>query len=192
MPDPVLHLLVGPNGAGKSTLYAEVIGPATHLEFVNADIIGKERWPDEPFDHSEEAAAIATERRRELIAQRQSFVTETVFSHRSRLELVSIAVAAGYLVTMHVVMVTDDLAVARVGSRYSVGGHPVPEDKVRARFERLWPLVADALTVVDTGFVCDNSQGRTPLKLVATFQRGTLVGEAHWPAWTPRPLLAVG
>jgi len=43
MADPVLHLLAGPNGAGKSTLHEKVIGPTTHLEFVNADVIGS--WP---------------------------------------------------------------------------------------------------------------------------------------------------
>ena len=34
---PVLYLIVGPNGAGKTTLFERVIGPATGLEFVNAD-----------------------------------------------------------------------------------------------------------------------------------------------------------
>ena len=68
MADPVLHLLAGPNGAGKSKLFAEVIGPATHLEFVNADEIAAQRWPEDPEGRPYDAAVIAAERRAELIA----------------------------------------------------------------------------------------------------------------------------
>ena len=46
-------------------------------------------------------------------ADRTSFVTETVFSHPSKVDLVRAAAAAGYQVTLHVVMVPVDLSVAR-------------------------------------------------------------------------------
>lgn len=45
MTGPVLHVIVGPNGAGKSTLYTRVLGPETHLPFVNADLMYAEE-PD--------------------------------------------------------------------------------------------------------------------------------------------------
>lgn len=188
MADPVLHLLAGPNGAGKSKLFAEVIGPATHLEFVNADDIAGERWPEDAERRSYDAAAVAAERRAHLLAGRTSFVTETVFSHQSKLDLVNDARAAGYLVTLHVVLVTEELAVARVANRVEFGGHAVPEDKVRARFHRLWPLVAKAIAVADTAFVYDNSRIKPAFRVVATFHHGTLVGEVNWPPWTPVPL----
>jgi len=63
MPDPVLHLLAGPNGAGKSMLHDTVIGPATHLEFVSADLIAAQRWPEDPAGSSYKAASLAAERR---------------------------------------------------------------------------------------------------------------------------------
>ena len=192
MPDPVLHLLVGPNGAGKSTLYEAVIGPATHLEFVNADLIAAARWPDDPSDRSYEAATLAAAHRRELIGHRQSFVAETVFSHRSRLDLLRDAVAAGYLTALHAVMVPEELAVARVKNRVEAGGHPVPEDKVRNRFQRLWPLVAEAIGMVDTAFVYDNSRANRPFRVVARFVDGVLVHAPRWPPWTPGPLRIEG
>lgn len=190
MADPVLHLLAGPNGAGKSTLFERVIGPATHLEFVNADRIAAERWPAEAERRSYEAAEVAAVRRAELIAVGASFVTETVFSHESKVELVEVARAAGYLVTLHVVMVPEDLAVARVVDRVRHGGHAVPEAKVRERHRRLWALVAQAIGVADAAFVYDNSSASSPFRLVATYERGHLVGEPDWPAWTPVALLA--
>jgi predicted ABC-type ATPase len=192
MSDPVLHLLAGPNGAGKSTLYDTIIGPATHLEFVNADLIAAQRWPDDLPARSYEAAAVAAERRSELIGERVSFVTETVFSHQSKLEVIESAVGAGYLVTLHVVIVPVQLAVARVSSRVGAGGHGVPEDKIRGRYERLWPLVASAIALVDGATVYDNSRARTPFRVIANFKLGLVVGEGDWPTWTPQSLRAAG
>ena len=192
MPDPVLHLVVGPNGAGKSTLHDVVLGPATHLEFVNADVIAAQSWPEEPAARSYDAAVIAAERRAELIGARASFVSETVFSHRSKLELVGAAVDAGYLVSLHVVLVPEALAVARVASRVDAGGHTVPEAKIRERYGRLWPLVAAAIGVVDNTNVYDNSRAAKPFRVVATFEHGYAIGTAAWPAWTPEALRHVG
>ncbi len=188
MSDPVLHLLAGPNGAGKSTLYETVIGAATRLEFVNADVIAAERWPEDPTGRSYDAAVVASTRRETLIEQRRSFVTETVFSHPSKLELVRRATGDGYLVWLHVVMVPERLAVARVASRVAVGGHPVPADKIRGRYRRLWPLVADAIGLVETTTVYDNSRARPAFRIVARFEGGALVGRPDWPSWTPKRL----
>jgi predicted ABC-type ATPase len=189
MADPVLHLLAGPNGAGKSKLFAEVIGPATHLELVNADELAARRWPEDAERRSYDAAVIAAERRAELIAARASFVTETVFSHQSKVELVKQARAAGYLVTLHVVLVPEELAVARVAKRVEHGGHAVPEDKVRARFGRLWALVAEAIAVADAAFLYDNSRITPAVRLVATFDHGAPVGATDLPSWAPTALL---
>ena len=192
MTDPVLHLLVGPNGAGKTSLYEHVLGPTTHLEFVNADIIAAARWPDDAAAMSYEAAVLATERRSELIETRTSFVTETVFSHGSKLKLVQSARDAGYLVSLHVVLVPEALAVARVTNRVEVGGHHVPEEKIRARYSRLWPLVTSAIVLVDNATVYDNSRAAKPFRVVARFERGVLVGQPDWPTWTPDALMAAG
>ena len=192
MADPVLDVIAGPNGAGKSTLYEAVIRPATHLEFVNADVIAAKQWPEDPAAKSYDAAVVAAQRRSQLLAARSSFVTETVFSHESKVELVRTAVDAGYLVTLHVVMVPEALAVARVANRVDIGGHAVPEHKVRERYERLWPLVAAAIGFADRATVYDNSRARRPFRVVVRFERGSLVGAPDWPEWTPDPLRSAG
>lgn len=192
MADPVLHLLVGPNGAGKSTLYEKVIGPTTHLEFVNADVIAAHRWPHDPEGQSYAAADVAARRRLDLIEQRVSFVAETVFSHESKLELVHEASASGYLISLHVVMVPEALAVARVANRVDLGGHTVPEDKIRGRYGRLWPLVATAIRRVDRAAVYDNSRAAQPFRLVARFDHGAPIEGPDWPAWAPSALRDLG
>lgn len=185
---PVLHLVAGCNGAGKSTLVELWVGPTTHLPFVNADLVAAAKWPDATAEHAYDASRIAASMRHRLMESRTSFITETVFSHPSKLDLVREAKANGYLVELHVVVIPVDLAVLRVAERVNRGGHPVPEAKIRERYERLWPLVAQAIREADWATVYDNSRGAHPHRKVALFERGRVVGSPSWPAWTPQPL----
>jgi predicted ABC-type ATPase len=189
--DPVLHLLAGSNGAGKTTLFREVIEPITALEWVNADDIAAESGDDDP-ESAYRASRIAAERRSALIAERRSFATETVFSHPSKVDLVRAAVGQGYLVTLHVVLVPEELSVARVHSRVEHGGHHVPDAKIRERHRRLWVHVAEAITLAHETFVYDNTTAARPFRLVARFERGQLAGAAAWPAWAPPALRTIG
>ncbi len=186
MRTPVLHLIVGPNGAGKTTLFERVIGPATGLEFVNADLIAAERWPGSQPQCAYEAAKLAAAHRDQLIAARGSFATETVFSHPSKLRMLERARSAGYRTYLQVVLVPKALAVARVRKRVESGGHGAPQDKIEERFDRIWPLVAAAVKVADEATVYDNARGS--LLVVARYASGRLVGTPDWPAWTPAEL----
>ncbi|MGB2719338.1 MAG: AAA family ATPase [Rhodococcus sp. (in: high G+C Gram-positive bacteria)] len=186
--DPVLHLLAGPNGAGKSTFNARVLSPVTHLPFINADEIAHDRWPGDESAHAYEASRVAADLRAEFLSARSSFVTETVFSHESKVELVQFAVSAGYLVTLHVIAIPVETAVARVRNRVDQGGHSVPEAKIRERYDRLWPLLRSAIEMVDRAQVYDNSSARQPFRTIARFDRGNLVGQAEWPTWMPPAL----
>jgi len=109
--DPVIHLLAGPNGAGKITLYDKVLRPATHL-FVKADMIAADRWPGDEERHGHDASVAAAELRDTLIADRQSFITETAFSRPSKVKLVTRLISSGYRVHLHVIIVPGHLAVA--------------------------------------------------------------------------------
>ncbi len=183
-----LDLVVGPNGAGKSTFVRLTLAPVLpHATFVNADLIARQRWPGDAEAHSYEAARMAAATREALIARREPFIAETVFSHPSKLDLLRHAGTAGYYTALHVVLVPEELAVARVAARVVAGGHTVPEEKVRARYQRLWPLVADAITLADTATVYDNTQRHGP-RAVAEFSHGFAVGSPLWPAWTPAAL----
>ncbi|MDO9454522.1 AAA family ATPase [Nocardioides sp.] len=188
MTTPVLHLLAGPNGSGKSTFAERVLVPSTGLPFVNADVIAAREWPGAELEHAYEASRLAAAERGRLLAERSSYVTETVFSHPSKVDLVRAADAAGYLVHLHVTLVPVALSVARVSERVRRGGHDVPEAKIRERHARLWPLVVAAREVADRTTCYDNSRAADPFAEVARFEEGRLVGEAHWPAWTPTEL----
>lgn len=192
MSDPVLVLLAGPNGAGKSTFFARVVEPTIHLRFVNADAVAAERWPETAAEHAYEAAAITAQERDRLIANQVSFAAETVFSHPSKVELIETAKGASYIVLLHIVVIPEDLAVARVADRVLHGGHDVPEEKIRSRYRRLWGCVQRAVELADETRVYDNSTAATPFRLVAQYRSGVLLGQARWPQWAPEVLRGAG
>lgn len=184
-----LDLVVGPNGAGKSTFVELTLAPLlVGSVFVNAGEIAKQRFPDDPASHSYEAARIAADTSAKVVELGRSFIAETVFSHPSKLDLITAARAGGYMVVLHVLLIPEDLAVERVRHRVRPGGHMVPENKIRERHRRLWPLVAEAIVGCDTATVYDNSRLRGP-RIVAQFSGGVAVGAPSWPAWTPSALL---
>src|SRR4051794_6263895 len=190
--DPVLHLVAGPNGSGKTTLVTEVLQPVTHLPFVNADVIAAENWPAAQAEHAYDASAAAARERERLIAARTSFITETVFSHPSKLELIELAQRSGYRVELHVVLLPEQTTVERVRYRVRTGGHRVPVAKIRRRYRRLWPLVARARELADATYVYDNSLAAKPLRLVAEYDHGRPIGTPSLPTWAPAALRGPG
>ena len=187
---PALVVVAGPNGAGKTT-FAAALATRTGLEFVNADEIAAERWPGEEEARAYEAAEVAASRRAELISGRHSFIAETVFSHRSKVDLVQSAAEAGYAVGLHAVMVPEEFAVLRVRNRVEVGEHSVPEGKVRERYRRLWALVAEAAHFCEEALFYDNTSPAEPFRLVAEFRFGAPAGPASWPNWAPDEVVAL-
>lgn len=182
---PSLVLLAGPNGVGKSTLYQTRVAPSFAGPFVNADLIQRDELQDASPSASYRAAEIAAERRASLLDARKSFATETVFSHPSKLDIIADARARGYIIiVMHVGVDDPDLAVARVRGRTEEGGHDVPEDKIRARYDRGQPLIRQAVLRADRGMVFDNSKLNESPRLVLLFASARLVqAEPLLPDW---------
>ncbi|MGV9827287.1 MULTISPECIES: zeta toxin family protein [unclassified Gordonia (in: high G+C Gram-positive bacteria)] len=181
-----LDLVVGCNGAGKTTLVDTTLSPLLGTPFVNADEIARRRWPQNPEHHSYDAARVAARTRTTLLGLQRSFIAETVFSHESKLDLIDDAHDHGFRVILHVVMIPEELAVERVRLRVDSGGHAVPVEKIRQRYARLWPLVAQAVSRCEQATVYDNSGRRTAI--VARFVDGLSIAAPLWPEWTPRAL----
>lgn len=150
-----LDLVVGPNGAGKSTFVELTLArllPA-RTAFVNADEIAHQRWPGREAAHAYDAARIAARARTALLDQARPFIAETVFSHASKLDLIDAAHARGYFVALHVLLIPEEQAVARVRYRVAAGGAR------RAGREDPQPLVA-GVAVGRAGNPADGHRGR--------------------------------
>lgn len=180
-----MFMIAGPNGAGKSTLYETRIKPHTAAPFINADIIQRDELKDPSMSASYKAAEIAEARRREHLKEGKDFVSESTFSHPSKLELIRDAKEAGFrVVVYHVNVRSPDLSVHRVAARVQEGGHNVPETNIRDRYERNQPLIRDAVRHADRGYVYDNSKLNVAPSLVIRFKDGQVTKVAdNVPAW---------
>lgn len=162
-----MFLIAGPNGAGKTTFYETVLRPRLAAPFVNADIIQRDELKKLSVKAAYEAAEIAAQRRGALIAERCSFVTESVFSHPSKLSLLADARSAGFrIILFHLHLNSAELAVARVAERVREGGHAVPDEKVRARYARNQLLIKKAVMLADAAAVYDASTLNTPPRML--------------------------
>ena len=161
-PKPVFYLLAGPNGAGKSTLYKALMRQATiapSAEFVNADLYEAAHLQHiaDPLARSEAARLWADARRAELLKAGQSFVSETVFSHESKLALIEQAQQLGFFVMLMVVCLDDpQRLLARVAGRVSEGGHAVPPERILARYPRTLANLAIAVRLADVAILYDS------------------------------------
>lgn len=164
---PVFYLLAGPNGAGKSTLYKALVLAGTipdTAEFVNADFHEAEHLQHiaQPQSRSEQARLWANARRAALLEAGQSFVSETVFSHVSKLALIEEAKAQGFFVMLLVVALDEPVRLLeRVAQRVAEGGHPVPAERILARYPRTLANLTQAVRLADAAVLYD-SQDLTP------------------------------
>ncbi|MGH7995470.1 MAG: zeta toxin family protein [Opitutaceae bacterium] len=187
---PLLLALVGPNGAGKSTFYERHLDKI-NLPFINADLLARALIDaGAPAGEATErlAAELAEARRREMVAKRESFITETVFSDPvgAKVQALRDAQAAGYTVIIIFLCVDSaELTALRVESRVRDGGHSVPPEKIAGRYERMRQNVKTALTFVDFAIVVDNSSFEEPLRAVAATAGGKVIYRASpLPWWT--------
>ncbi len=104
------------------------------------------------------ASVLADFIRHKLLQTQTSFTFETVMSSPDKVEFIRKARAAGFRTYLYFVATGDaDINVARVEHRVAMGGHPVPEDKIRSRYQRSLGLLFDAVTCTDRAYIFDNS-----------------------------------
>ncbi len=160
---PELFVIAGPNGAGKTTFALEFLPRfAKCREFVNADLIAGGLSPLAPGAAVIEAGRLMLGKINGLATQRQTFAFETTLSGRGYLGLFKRLKAAGYKINVIFLWLPRvELAIQRVNERVSRGGHPVPEQDIRRRFDRgVRNLLTEYHPLVDTWFLWDNSESQ--------------------------------
>lgn len=148
---PEVMVFAGPNGSGKSTItrMATIVG-----EYINADDIKKTILCSDL-----EAAVKAEELREKMIKEKMDFTFETVLSTDRNLNLLRKARENGYFVRgIYVLTNNPGVNVARVNAREALGGHGVPEDKIRSRYTKALALIPQLVEVCDILHVYDNTK----------------------------------
>lgn len=200
---PTIWVIAGPNGGGKSSIIGEVIRGAG-ADYCNADEYTRQLREHNAGLPLEEANSLAwTEGKRRLeeaVAGRQSFAFETTFGGRTISRLLHKAAARGMVLQVwYIALDSADRHVARVAARVIGGGHRIPEERIRARYDtsranlaRLIPLLT-ALKVYDNSHEADLARGQRPRpKLVLDLVHGRIRNRdvlAQTPEWA-KPLVA--
>ena len=136
---PNVIVIAGPNGAGKSTLAPALLRDTLHIpEFVNADTIAEGLSAYAPEDASFDAGRVMLGRLHELAEARKDFAFETTLASRSYAGwLRQLHANADYRVSIVFLWLRRvELAIDRVNARVKLGGHSIPEETIRRRFER--------------------------------------------------------
>ncbi len=132
-----LYIISGCNGAGKTTASYTILPEMLNCnEFVNADEIAKGLSPFNPNKLAIKAGRLMLTRINELLESGIDFAFETTLSTRSYVNTIKKAQKKGYFVTMlYFWLDSPDLAVERVKIRVKEGGHDIPEQTIRRRYD---------------------------------------------------------
>ncbi|MDD4592111.1 MAG: zeta toxin family protein [Parabacteroides sp.] len=168
---PYLYIIAGCNGAGKTTASFTILPEMLKCkEFVNSDEIAKGL---SPFNASNiavavEASRIMYKRVKELISISETFAMETTLATRSVVNLIREAQREGYFVTLLFFWLnTPELAIERVKMRVAAGGHDIPEQTIRRRYDAgIHNLFELYIPICDYWMITDNSM--SPMQIIAT------------------------
>ena len=165
---PNLYIISGCNGSGKTTasytLLPEMLGCS---QFVNSDEFAKSFSPFDPSAASISAGRFMLLKIRYLLRRREDFCIETTLATRSLMRTVEDAKENGYEVTLLYFWINSpELAIKRVRDRVEAGGHSIPENVIRRRYDMgLRYFFNDYMPVSDRWILVDNSQ--IPFRVLA-------------------------
>lgn len=118
------------------------------------------------------------------------FTIETVLSDRRKLEYIKSAKNLGYRIYLYFVSTKDvEINIKRVSQRVSLGGHNVPEEKIRSRYQKSLEILFDALRLCDRAYLFDNSEEKWVL-LAELDQDEFIIHTDTIPAWLNDHVLA--
>ncbi len=163
-----LYVISGCNGAGKTTASYTILPEMLNCsEFVNADEIAKGLSPFNPNNVAIKAGRLMLNRINELIEKGVDFAFETTLSTRSYTNTIKRAQEEGYLVTvLYFWLNSKELAIERVKVRVEEGGHDIPKDVIKRRYDLgIKNMFNLYIPIADYWMFIDNSN--TPFEVIA-------------------------
>lgn len=158
---PVLYVLAGVNGAGKSSIGGQHLLDVSGMTWFNPDTFARQ-YNEETGCSQNEANAIAWQegmrRLDEALANGTSHAFETTLGGRTVPARIAEAAATHDVVIWYCGLTSPELHMARVKARVAAGGHDIPEDKIRERFESSRVNLIALLPRLSSLVVSDNSR----------------------------------
>ncbi len=157
---PNIYVIGGANGSGKTTV-ARLLLPSfsENFEYVNADEIASGLSPFNPESVAIRAGRLMLERLKILWESGVDFAFETTLAARTFVPFLRNCQTTGYTVNLiYFWLRTPELARQRVRRRVESGGHNIPDEVIRRRYERGRRNLIDLyLPLCDRWIVYDNS-----------------------------------
>lgn len=157
---PSIYIIGGANGSGKTTVSMSLLPNFLDcFEYVNADAIAAGLSPLNPESMAIEAGRLMITRLRTLSNSGSDFAFETTLAARTFAPFIIECFAKGYIINLiYFWLQSPDLAVERVAQRVASGGHSIPEDVIRRRYQRgRVNLISLYLPLCDGWMIYDNS-----------------------------------
>ena len=161
---PEIMIVAGPNGAGKTSFARQLLTilDSTYV-FLNADEIARDLLSANMSDNERDlkAARRMLQRLDELTLASQNMVIETTLAALSYLKRIEAWKRDGFQVTLFFIRLpSPDAAIFRVRKRVAAGGHGIPEETVRRRFQLgLENLEKYYKSAVHTWYILDSTDG---------------------------------
>jgi predicted ABC-type ATPase len=179
-----IFILGGPNGAGKTTAAMVLLPTQLRVSsFLNADEIARSISPDNIDAVAFEAGRQLIERMHRFVIEGRSFAFETTCSGKPYLRLLKECKEQGWRISLIYLWVpSPEYSIARVAKRVSQGGHNIPEEVIRRRYQTgLWNMRDLYLPLADDATIYDNRDNA--LRIIARRQPDselTVVDEEIW------------
>ena len=194
-PPATIWVIAGPNGAGKSSVIGKLIREHGG-DYFNPDEYTRKLGAQNAGLPAADANALAwaegVRRLEEAVEAGSTFAFETTLGGKTISRLLHRAADRGMALRMwYIALDSADRHVARVKARAARGGHDIPEERIRARYDssranlaRLVPKPA-ALKVFDNSVEADRDMAASP-RLVLEWAAGRVVNRdelANTPNW---------
>jgi predicted ABC-type ATPase len=175
---PTLIVIAGPNGSGKTSLTSQILKHewVEGCIYINPDNIAQDQFGDwNAHDAVMKAAKFATELRETCLANRKSFIFETVFSATDKVDFLQKAKDAGFFIRLFFVGTNHpSINANRIVFRVMEGGHDVPISKIISRYYKSIKNGCLAAPIVDRFYLYDNSIDFAPARLLFRAKDGQL------------------
>ncbi len=159
---PNIFIIGGANGAGKTTIAMQLLPNFLEVfEYINADEIASGISPFNPESVAILAGRLMLERLETLLNARTDFAFESTLAGRNYAKFLRKCKNQGYIIKLiYLWLSSPELAIARVKRRVESGGHNIPEETIRRRYERgRRNLIELYFPLCDRWIVYDNSSG---------------------------------
>ena len=163
---PVCFIIAGPNGTGKTTFAREFLPKEAGCPvFVNVDLIAAGLSPFAPETANIRAGRLMLKEIEAHVRQGENFAFETTPSGRRYIRMIPRWQNIGYRVKLVFLYLSDvSIAIERVRMRVRQGGHDIPEDIIRRRYEAGWKNFQELYKdLVDSWVLYDNSGSKPVL-----------------------------